>query len=294
MNDTWLVVEGTFLCHRAFWAIGELSYKDNPTGVAFGFLSDVLRMQERFGAPYVVLAFDLGESKRQKIFPEYKANRHQFSSKATPEEIEKDKENRVQLHLQIRQLWRNTLPGLGYDNVLTCQGIEADDWIAQACQEIQRDFPRDECVIVTADHDLFQCISPSVRMFNPNQKKVHTYQSFFQRWGLYPKDWPRVKAIAGCSSDNIPGVPGIGEILAAKYLTGNLLSGKRLEAIQNHTNVITQNVELVTLPIQGTPECGIIKRTPKPEAWKREMKKLGMKSLSHLDPSGRRRWRIRK
>jgi 5'-3' exonuclease len=287
MASSWLILDCNFLCHRAGYAFGghELSHDDQPTSVAFGFLSDLIRLQERFDAAQVVFCFDLGRPIRKDLLPEYKAARH--AKHISPEEIESYND----FHREVKRLWREILPNIGYQNILRRVGYEADDWIAAACKRVPS---TDEAVIISADHDLFQCLRPNIRLYSPNAKKLYTLQSFRQEFGINPPEWIEVKAIAGCRGDEIPGAARIGEKTAIKFLKGKLKEGsKAYNTIDNfvHSKTYIRNIGLVRLPIDGLPGVSLIPdEVVNRRRWKDEMERLGMKSLVGLGPYlGRRK-----
>ena len=280
MTDTWLILDCNFLCHRAKWAIGDLSHNGEQTGVLFGFLSDVLGLEQQFQAQHVIYCFDVGTSKRKEMLPCYKATRHQPTKNATPEDIEETKQEYKRFRKQVHTLRTQTLPALGYPNILAAPGYEADDWIARACLTIAQHWPFDQAVIITADHDLLQCIAVNVNWYNPNQKQVHTLSSFREKYGILPRSWCTVKALAGCSGDNIPGITGVGEKTAIKYLRGELKPGKILDKLnEEEQHIRAQNLPLVKLPLGRTPEPTLIKQTQDIIKWRKVTADLGMTSL---------------
>ncbi|HPT36508.1 MAG TPA: hypothetical protein PK309_08280 [Bacillota bacterium] len=283
---TWLIIDCNFLCHRAGYAFPDLTYEGEPTGCTFGFLSELLNLQQRFEADQVVFCFDHGRSKRKAIFPQYKANRHKQDR--TPEEEEAQRVYRR----EIKRLWQDILPGIGYENILISYGYEADDFIARACQAISTYHHGDQAIIIASDHDLFQCIGPNIKMWDPNRKKLHTIQSLASELGISPTDWVQVKAIAGCNEDEIPGAERVGEKTAIKYLRG--------EIKETHKVILTiakflqspeyaRNLALTKLPYMGTPEVQLTIHDIDPRRWQAVMVKYGMDSLIKQGPyMGRR------
>jgi len=282
-TDTWLVLDCNFLCRRASYVFRGLSHEEFPTGVIFGFLSDLLHFQQRFDALQVVCCFDHGRSKRYRHFPGYKAARQKKKLQATPEEKKVEQEFRDQIY----RLWAHILPEIGFENVLIADGFEADDWIAKAVQTISRDFPDDQSVIISSDRDMFQLIGPRTQIWNPNSKRLYTLQSFNANYGVTPQDWIRVKAISGCSSDGIPGAEKIGEKTALKYLKGELMNytqGYRIIHRFLRSPEFGRNMLLVQLPFIGIPDPQLVKHEVSPRKWKQAMIGLGMDSLAKDGP----------
>jgi DNA polymerase-1 len=113
---------------------------------------------------------------------------------------------------------------------------------------------------VSRDQDLYQLLSPSVCLFDPLSNGGMTEPQFRDKYGLPPSEWAEVKALAGCSSDNITGASRIGEATAVKYLRGDLhkIEGFRRKIIEAFYScgAVEQNLKLTRLPFPGTPRVG--------------------------------------
>jgi DNA polymerase-1 len=257
--------------------MGELTWKGAATGVIYGFLQSVIHLQERFDTDRVAFCFDSRFSKRQKLYPAYKANR-----KHRQPMTDKEREFEAEFHRQIIKLRMEYLPAIGFRNILWQQGYEADDLIASAANTCIEQ--GDEAVIVTADEDLFQCIRGCVSTFNPLKQERMTLQKFWERYKIRPENWPFVKAVAGCSSDNIPGLKGIGQVKALHYLWGVLPKGSKddnqILGAQETGEPLDTYMKLVTLPFPGTKTVHLHSdnRISK-ESWNDVCKHLGFKTL---------------
>lgn len=240
------VIDVSYLCHRARFTTGALSHEGVRTGVVFGFLRDMKILKDALAVDTFVFAFDGGGSKRKEINPSYKANRD--PGNLTPEE-------RMELddyHKQVRKLREELLPQIGYQNLFHVPGFEGDDIIARVCAD--ESVRGNECIIVSSDHDLFQCLNDRVSMYNPTSKEQMKILDFVDQYGIAPTLWHQVKAIAGCGSDNVVGVPKVGEKTAAKYLKGELKpSLVTYRNIEKSEKLIAENKKLVKLPFEGTP-----------------------------------------
>ena len=237
-----LVIDANYLGYQAVYTTGELSHEDVGTGVVFGFLNRILYLGQLFKTNDLVFCWDSRHSHRRALFPGYKANRRD----KTPEQQEIVEEAYRQFH----SLRRIDLPSIGFLNVLMQSGLEADDIIAKIVIGKLGDF-----IIVSADHDLYQVLANNVRMYNPSTNVMMTSKRFREEYGIYEGKWNVVKAIAGCTSDNIPGVSGVGESFVIRYLTGELTSGKKYDAIWNRDmDTYARNIELVSLPHPDTEE----------------------------------------
>jgi DNA polymerase-1 len=269
---TWLVLDCHYLCWRAFYTTGGLSFGGHQTGTVYGFLRDVRGLQELHDTQNVVFAFDGGSGRRVELFPDYKASRYAKAVGMLPEE----RESHEAFLTQIRKLRKLYLPTIGFRNILWQEGYEADDVIASVCRGLGR---AEDAVVVTADSDLFQLLAPNVVLYNPQKKKAITEKSFKDEWGIPPTLWADVKAIAGCSTDDVPGIRGVGEKTAAKFISGFLTAGRGYNSIVAGNGIWRRNLELTRLPFPGTRRFELQDDEVTPEKWDYVTGRLGMKSL---------------
>lgn len=211
-----LVVDGNSILNRAFYGIRPLTTKDGMfTNAIYGFLTMLEKIKNDTTPDAVAIAFDLkAKTFRHEAYTLYKANR-----KGMPEE----------LHMQLQPL-KDLLTALGY-KIVTCEGYEADDilgTLSKACAD-----RGDECVIATGDRDSLQLVSDkvSVRLAkNLNGTMIYTPDTVMEEYGVTPRELIEIKAIQGDSSDNIPGVAGIGP----KGATDLIMKYKTVEYIYEH------------------------------------------------------------
>lgn len=281
MTETLLCLDVSYLAHRAYHSTGGLSYRDVPTGVIYGLLRDLQQLTDRFGSGQFAFCFDGGYANRRALLPGYKVRKEeQF-------DLEKIKAKK-EIARQIELLREEYLPELGYVNLFHAPGYEADDVIAAVVDQTTSN-PLQSCVIVASDRDLFQLLrsSPGVgraAMYNPQSKSLTGPQELAETFsGCTPLQWPRVKAIAGCTSDRIPGCKGVGEFMAAKFITGQIpYSWKVHRACREWVKSpdYNRNLKLVQLPFPGCPEFAVRGQPPVPAAkWERLFDKLGITSL---------------
>lgn len=204
----YLGIDSNYLCWRGFHATGTMSYDGQGTGVIQNFLSAILYHSRHFGISRPVFAFDSKKNIRKKILPNYKSRNNNLT--------DDEKKDRDEVIRQITLIKNEILPAIGFKNIFQQSGLEADDILAR----LVRDNPN-QFIIVTADEDLLQLVDQCI-WYSPATKKTMNERSFRKKYNIAPGDWKRVKAIAGCSSDNVPGVPGVGEVTALKYITGQL------------------------------------------------------------------------
>ncbi len=203
-----LAIDGNSIINRAFYGIKLLSTKDGVyTNAVYGFINILNKLCERESPDAVAVAFDLkAPTFRHKKYAEYKAGR-----KPMPEE----------LHSQMPIL-KEWLSFAGY-SCIECEGFEADDilgTLARICEESSN-----ECVISTGDRDSLQLISDKTRVLLAATKMGHPEiidygkEALFEKYGLTPEEMIELKALMGDSSDNIPGVAGVGEKTATDLIT---------------------------------------------------------------------------
>ena len=190
-----LVVDGNSIVNRAFYGIRPLTNKDGQfTHAIYGFLTMLNKIQNEENPDAVAIAFDLkAPTFRHKAYSLYKANR-----KGMPPELAS----------QMPPL-KELLGLLGY-KIVTCEGYEADDILgtfASAC-----DKSGDECVIATGDRDSLQLASDktTIHLCTNKQDIRYTPEKIMDDYGVTPLELIEIKAIQGDTSDNIPGVAGIG------------------------------------------------------------------------------------
>lgn len=245
MNEPYLILDCNYLCHRAKHVFGDLSHDGSATGVIYGFLKDMLSLRERFQSERFVFCWDSAESKRKALWPSYKEHRKKQTELSCEEE-----KFEVAFRKQMTRLQGEYLFIIGYRNIFCQSGYESDDIIAEICRSLSKE---DQAVIVTADQDLYQCIAPNVQWFNPRTKEQLTFKKFQKKFEIRPRQWAVVKAIAGCTSDNVPGIVGIGETRALLYVSGKMKKeSKTYQSIKKGwKNIVLRNRPLVELPFSG-------------------------------------------
>jgi DNA polymerase-1 len=135
------------------------------------------------------------------------------------------------------------LPALGFRNIFLKAGVEADDLIASLVMANKDLF----WMIISTDDDLLQLLDRNVYIYNLKSKRIVTPKSFATEYGVSPSLWHYVKAIAGCVSDNVKGVSGVGVKTAIRYLNGQL-RGIKKDKIEESKEIVNRNLKLVKLP----------------------------------------------
>ncbi|RII27409.1 MAG: DNA polymerase I [Geobacter sp.] len=200
-NNTLYLVDGSSYIYRAYYAIRHLSSPSGfPTNAIYGFTQMLLKLLKDYQPKHVAVVFDAGRTTfRTEIYPEYKANRA-----AMPDDL------RQQVG-PIRELVRAfNIP------VLELQGFEADDIIGDLAGRFSK--TGGKVVVVTGDKDLMQIVTDTVTLLDTMKGKESGIAEVIERFGVGPELVPDILGLAGDSSDNIPGVPGIGEKTAIKLI----------------------------------------------------------------------------
>ncbi len=276
-----LLLDCNFLCYRAYHALGNLSNGGVGTGVLYGFFRDIEQFQEIYQTKDLVFCFDHGPLLREGILPGYKDR----TSNKTKEELD----DRIEVGRQARLLRDELLYDIGYRNIHHAKGYEADDFIAKNVNDITLAScfggaeKADRMVIVSADHDLYQMLRPMATIWTPGANgKTITFESFKNQWGIHPEKWSIVKALAGCNSDKVPGVDGVGEATAVKYILGTLPPHHKTHKAINeafNSGMVKRNLSLVKLPFDGTPRQQLQPDQVTTAKWNAIMAEFGAKSL---------------
>ncbi len=259
----WVLIDGHSLAYRAFYALpAEMATSSGqPTNAVFGFLSMLIKVLEELKPGAMVVAFDKGRPEfRTERYAEYKAHR-----KPMPDDL---REQMGVIHA--------VLEALGII-VLEVEGYEADDLLATLATALPG---QEEIFIVTGDRDALQLVDERVRII-ANRKgitdiMVYDPSEVKQRYGVEPRQIPDYLALKGDASDNIPGVPGIGEKTASALISRygslegvyehleDITPPKVKRALEEHRESAFMSRELATsrrdvpIPVED-PECCALK-----------------------------------
>lgn len=195
------LVDGSGYIHRAYHAVRHLSTSQGlPTNAIFGFTNMVLKLLSEKNPEYVAMALDVkGPTFRHALYAAYKANRPSM-----PEDLV------VQLPY-IKQV----VKGMNIP-VLELAGYEADDIIGTVVSLAED--AGFNVVMVTGDKDFRQLVSRHTSIWDPMRDRTIAYGDFKKEVGLEPLQWVDVMALAGDTSDNVPGVPGVGDKTAVELI----------------------------------------------------------------------------
>ncbi len=233
-TDHFYLVDGSGYIFRAYYALPPLSRKSDglPTGAVSGFCSMLFKLLEdarsddsKNKPTHFAVIFDSARKNfRNEIYSEYKANRAEAPDDLAP-----------QFEYIRKSVEAFNLPSIELIN------YEADDLIATYAKKIIESGAK--VTVISSDKDLMQLVSSKIRLFDPMKSKVIGEKEVFEKFGVKPNQVIDVQSLAGDSSDNIPGVPGIGIKTAAELIN----KYKNLDTLIKKASEITQNKRRETL-----------------------------------------------
>jgi len=220
----------------------DLSYKGMQVSIIFSFLKTILAIFKKYRSNQMVFCWDSKKSNRKVMFKDYKAKRRENLNEEERRLLNESFEQFTALRLVV-------LPSMGFRNIFRKTGFEGDDIIASIAHRTREN----EVLIVSSDHDFYQLLGSGIVMYDPKKRKELDADWFAGKFTISPLQWANVLSIAGCSSDNVPGVPGVGVKTAIKYLKGEVKKDSKVyRNIINHKEEIELYDSLVRLPLQGT------------------------------------------
>ncbi|MGB1716030.1 MAG: DNA polymerase I, partial [Gammaproteobacteria bacterium] len=242
MKDRIFIIDGSSYLYRAYHAMPPLSTsKGQPTGAIKGVTNMLMNLKkDSEGSPIVVVFDAKGKTFRNKIYSEYKANRPPM-----PDDLRE----------QLEPL-KNICKAIGFP-LIEIAGVEADDVIATIVKLAKE--KKFKAVVSSLDKDLMQLVQdPNTTIMNTMTHQIFDEKKVFEKFGVKPNQIRDMLALVGDSSDNIPGVPKVGQKTAAKWLNefDNLegiianaesIKGVVGENLRNSLAELDRNVDLVSL-----------------------------------------------
>jgi len=272
------LIDGSGYIFRAFFAIKTpMTRADGtPVGAVFGFCSMLWKLLQEQDCDHLAVIFDAGRrSFRNDIYPEYKAHRPEAPPELVPQ------------FALVREATRAfNLPAI------EAAGFEADDLIATYARTAQEAGAK--VTIISSDKDLMQLIRPGVAMWDPMKNKPIGEAEVLEKFGVAPDRVVDVQSLAGDSTDNVPGVPGIGVKTAAELIgvygdldtllarAGEIKQPKRREALLTNADKARISRELVRLKDDCVVPEGLdalVKRRPDPATLRSFLEAQNFKSL---------------
>jgi len=269
-TDHFYLIDGSGYIFRAYYALPPLSRKSDglPTGAVSGFCSMLFKLLEESRSDnsihkptHFAVIFDSARKNfRNEIYSEYKANRTEAPEDLAP-----------QFEYIRKSVKAFNLPSIELLN------YEADDLIATYAQQINKAGAK--VTVISSDKDLMQLVSDRVRLYDPMKSKVLGEKEVFEKFGVKPNQVIDVQSLAGDSSDNVPGVPGIGIKTASELINkyknldtllkkaGEIPQNKRRETLLANKDKALLSKKLVTLkidvPVKDTLNSFILKEVEK-------------------------------
>lgn len=212
-----ILVDGSAYLYRAFHALPPLmNSQGQPTGAIYGVINMIKKLRIDYHPDEMAVVFDSKEKTfRDALYQHYKSNR-----KAMPDELQ----------LQIEPL-HELIQAMGIPLILI-HGVEADDVIGTLAKKASEN--NQKVIISTGDKDMAQLVNKNIMMVNPMNNQKLDEQGVFEKFGVHPNQMIDYLTLIGDTSDNVPGVPGVGPKTAAKWLE----EYKTLDnIIKNHKNI---------------------------------------------------------
>ena len=285
-----VLIDGHSILNRAFYGVPDLTNAEGlHTNAVYGFLNIMFKILEEEQADHLAVAFDLhAPTFRHKMYAEYKGTR-----KPMPEEL------REQVPLMQEVLKAMGIP------ILTLEGYEADDILGTVAKRSQA--AGVEVSVISGDRDLLQLADEHIKIRIPKTSRGSTeiydyYPADVKaQYQVTPTEFIDVKALMGDTSDNIPGVPSIGEKTATAIIAAygsienayahieEIKPPRARKALEEHYDMAQMSKELAAIcidcPVEFSYEDAAVENLYTPAAFK-EMKRLGFKTfLTRFDES---------
>jgi len=218
-KNTFYIIDGNSYIYRAFYAVRNLSNSSGlPTNAVFGFANMLLKVIKEKSPDMLAMVFDpKGPTRRHIEYKEYKAHRPPMPKDLIPQ---------IPYIHKLVEAFR--IP------VFVQDGQEADDVIATLARKAEADGK--EVIIVTGDKDILQLVGKNIKVYDTLKEKVYEPKDVEERWGVPPEQMVEIMGLMGDASDNIPGVPGIGEKTAQTLIK----QYKTIENLLTHAHEITK------------------------------------------------------
>lgn len=248
MSEKIVLIDGHSILNRAFYGVPDLTNSEGlHTNAVYGFLNILFKILDEEKAEYLAVAFDLkAPTFRHKMYAEYKGTR-----KPMPEE----------LHQQV-PVMKEVLSAMGIP-LLMLEGYEADDLLGTVAKRMEREGL--EVSVVSGDRDLLQLATDRIKIRIPKTKRTGTEIEDYnaadvvEKYQVTPLQIIDLKALMGDSSDNIPGIPGVGEKTATKLIVEygsienayahveEIKPNKAKESLRDHYDLAQMSKELATI-----------------------------------------------
>jgi len=271
-----LLIDGNNLAFRVHWTHRTLTLDDMPVSLLYGFFRSLIGLRKKFQDHFIIVAWDSRSARREAesqkgvedgLIPSgYKARRHDPEADINPD---------VECMLEQMDALREAL-NLARVLQVRVEGYEADDVIYSYVK--QNEEQGGESIVITSDQDYYQLLSPSSHIFDAMKTNYWTEKVFVDSYGFAPPLWVDCGALMGDKSDEIHGVPGVGEKYATKFikeygdidgvlkgLAEKKKRGKKEQAVLDHEKRLRLAKSLKQMDmVPGLPKLRCAKRASEP------------------------------
>jgi len=242
-----MIIDGLNMFIRSYIVNPQMDKHGNPIGGCIGFLKSLQKVSKKFQPQEIIIVWDghEGSQRKRALNKEYKEGRAPIRFNRRLIQLNPTEQAKNKAYQLIRLMeYLNILPVIQ----ITIDFVEADDVIAYTARHLLYGFWKK--IIVSSDKDFFQLCDDYTSVYRPIQDKIMTKESIIEEFKIHPNNFALARAIAGDSSDNLPGVPGVGlktlakrfpflineeESDCEKIVTNCAMQGKRLKL---HENII--------------------------------------------------------
>lgn len=267
-SEVTLVVDGKYLVYRSQYGgnSANLEYGGKLTGLYYMFFNTLRQLTYKFNPANMVIMWDGGRNVRKDEYPTYKERNKNIK----PEQLELMQRIKHEYPCIVSMCSRMGFAGYSLD------GYEADDLIALFCQR----FNYINKIIITRDEDMYQCLDSTTSIYSPDDKQRKNLEWFVKTYEINPNQWGIYKSLAGCNSDNVSGIPGVGEKTALEILKGTV-NQKAMDKLETHKELWNLCKRLTVLPHPNLKNHRIkFKQTRiNINQMAMEFQKMGMRSL---------------
>ena len=218
LNDRVLIIDGMNTFIRSFAAIPTMDENGNHIGGVTGFLKSVGYVTRKFKPSRVYVIFDGkgGSKRRRDIYPDYKLGRKPLTrlNRTYDMTTEKDEQDLMRYELVIVAKALMKLP----ITTITLDHVEADDIISYIAQHVVEN--GGESIIYSTDKDFLQLVGDGIKVWNPVRKKTYIPETVLEDYTIHPNNFLLYRALTGDTSDNLPGIKGLGIKTLLKFMPG--------------------------------------------------------------------------
>ena len=218
LNDRVLIIDGMNTFIRSFAAIPTMDENGNHIGGVTGFLKSVGYVIRKFKPSRVYVIFDGkgGSKRRRDIYPDYKSGRKPLTrlNRTYDMTTEQDEQDLMRYELVIVAKALMKLP----ITTITLDHVEADDIISYIAQHVVEG--GGESIIYSTDKDFLQLVGDGIKVWNPVRKKTYIPETVLEDYTIHPNNFLLYRALTGDTSDNLPGIKGLGMKTLLKFMPG--------------------------------------------------------------------------